>query len=164
MMPSLRDLARHVVALHGVDRRVLVGVLLLDVLVVALDEREYLLVRRVGLAEKLLLVAVYDVALRDLPRAELHELRLDDVLDLLDVHRAVASRAHARDFLRDELDATLRKRVLVVDRLRRLAYRILDLRDVKRNFLSAALGDLHLFRLHRLIASLLCLDVVVVLD
>ena len=134
----LRDLARHVVALHGVDRRVLVGVLLLDVLVVALDEREYLLVRRVGLAEKLLLVAVYDVALRDLPRAELHELRLDDVLDLLDVHRAVASRAHARDFLRDKLDTTFRKRILVVDGLRRLANRVLDLSDVERDFLSAA--------------------------
>ena len=141
----LRHLARHVVALDRVDRRVLVRVLLLHVLVVALDEREDLLVRRVRLAEQLLLVAVDDVLLRDLLRAELHELRLHDILDLLDVHRAVARRAHARDLLRYELDATLRKRVLVVDRLRRLAYRILDLSDVERDFLPAALRDLHLF-------------------
>ena len=156
----LRDLARHVVALHGVDRRVLVGVLLLHVLVVALDQRQHLVVGRVGLALELLLVAVDDVALRNLPRAKLHQLRLDDVLDLLDVHRAIAGRAHARDLLRDELDTTFRKRVLVVDGLGRLANRVLDLRDVERNFLSAALGDLHLFRLHRLIASP-CLDFVV---
>ena len=149
----LRDLARHVVALHGVDSRVLIGVLLLHVLVVALDQRQHLVVGRVGFTLEFLLVAVDDVALRNLPRAKLHQLRLDDVLNLLDVHRTIASRAHARDLLRDELDTTFRKRILIVNGLRCLANCVLDLRDVERHFLSAALGDLHLFHLHRLIAS-----------
>ena len=46
----LGDLAGHVVTLHGVDRGVLVRVLLLDLFVVALDEGEDLVIRRVVLA------------------------------------------------------------------------------------------------------------------
>ena len=43
----LADLAGHIVTLYAVDGRVLVGVLLLDFLVVALDEGEDLVIRRV---------------------------------------------------------------------------------------------------------------------
>ncbi len=43
----LADLTGHIVALDAVDGGVLVGVLLLDFLVVALDEGENLVVRRV---------------------------------------------------------------------------------------------------------------------
>ena len=46
----LGHLARHIDALHGVHRGVLVGVLLLSLLVVALDEREDLVVGRIGMA------------------------------------------------------------------------------------------------------------------
>ena len=49
---SLADLARHVVALDGVDGGVLVGVLLLDFLVIALDQAEDAVVRGVGLAHE----------------------------------------------------------------------------------------------------------------
>ena len=143
----LRHLAGHIVALHGVDRRVLVRVLLLNVLVVALDERHDLLVGRVRLALEALPVAVRDVLLGDLARAHLHDLVLDDVLDLLDRHRAVARLAYAGDLCGNQLDAPLAKRVLVVNSLAGLANGILDLGYVKRNFLSAALDNLHRFLL-----------------
>ena len=141
----LRHLARHVVALHRVDRRVLVRVLLLDVLVVALDEGEDLLVGRIRLAGELALVAVDDVLLRDLMGAHLHDLVLDDILDLLDRHRTVARRAHARNLLRNQLDAALAQGVLVVHRLTGLANRVLNLDDVKFLFLARTLDDLHRF-------------------
>ena len=57
----LGNLACHIVALHGVDRGVLVRVLLLGLLVVALDERQDLVVGGVGLALERLVVAVGDV-------------------------------------------------------------------------------------------------------
>ena len=57
---------------------------------VALDEGEDLAVGRVGLADEGALVAVGDVALRDGEGALLHDLGLDDVLDLLDGRCAVA--------------------------------------------------------------------------
>ena len=141
----LRHLARHVVALHRVDRRILVRVLLLDVLVVALDEGENLLVGRVRLAGELTLIAVDDVLLRDLMGAHLHDLVLDDILDLLDRHRTVARRAHARNLLRNQLDAALAQGVLVVHRLTGLANRVLNLDDVKFLFFARTLDDLHSF-------------------
>ena len=54
----LGHLACHIVTLHGVDGGVLVGVLLLDFLVVALDEAENPVVRGVGLTQQAAGVAV----------------------------------------------------------------------------------------------------------
>ena len=55
------DLPRHVVPLDTVDRRVLVGVLLLHILVVALDQRQDPVVRRVRAAHEGAFVAVSHV-------------------------------------------------------------------------------------------------------
>ena len=89
----LGDLARHIVALHRVDGRVLVGILLLDLLVVGLDQRQDLFVRRVGLAHKASGVAVGNVILRHLIRAVRHDLVLDQILNLLHVQRPVHRQA-----------------------------------------------------------------------
>ena len=78
------DLACHVVALDGDDLGILVGVLLLDFLVVALDQRQDLVVGGVGLALEVLQVAVDDVLAGDLEAVERHDLVLDHVLDFLD--------------------------------------------------------------------------------
>ena len=80
----LGDLAGHVVALDRDHRGVLVGVLLLDLLVVALDEREDLVVGGVLVALLVLHVAVDDVLAGHLKVVERHQLVLDEVLDLLD--------------------------------------------------------------------------------
>lgn len=62
----------------------LVGVLLLDLLVVAFDEGQYAVVRRVGLADKAAGIAIGDIALGDLEGPVRHDLVLDEILDLLD--------------------------------------------------------------------------------
>ena len=146
----LGDLAGHVVALDGVDRRILVGVLLLHVLVVAFDERHDLLVGRVRLTQEILLVAVGDVLFRHLMRTHLHDLRLDDVLNLFDRHRPVARLADTGHFLGDKPDAPFRKRTFVVHRLRSFANRIFDLGDVKFLLFTAALDDFHLLHISKL--------------
>ena len=73
----LADFAGHVVALHAVDGGVLVGVLLLDLFVVALDERQNLVVGRVLLALQALNIAIDDVMASDLVAVETHDLVLD---------------------------------------------------------------------------------------
>ena len=103
----LGDLAGHVVALNGDDGGVLVGVLLLDLLVVALDEGEDLVVRRVLVALLVLHVAVDDVAARDLEVVQAHELILDEVLDLLDGDGVAGLHALVGDVQGGELDLAL---------------------------------------------------------
>ena len=73
----LGNLAGHVVTLNGIDGRVLVGVLLLDLFVVALDERQNLVVGRVLLALQALNIAIDDVMASDLVAVETHDLVLD---------------------------------------------------------------------------------------
>ena len=89
----LGDLARHVVALDGVDGGVLVGVLLLDFLVIALDKSEDLVVGRVALTLEVLKIAIDDVLARDLELVERHDLILDHILDFLDRDRVTGSLA-----------------------------------------------------------------------
>ena len=72
----LGDLAGHVVALNGVDGRVLVGVLLLDLFVIALNQRQDLVIGRVLLALQALNITIDDVVAGNLV--------LDQILDLLD--------------------------------------------------------------------------------
>ena len=85
----LGHLARHIVALDGVDGGVLVGIFLLDLFVVRLDQGEDLIVGGVGLPHQRAGVAVGDVLFGDLIRAVRHDLVLDEVLDLFHAQRAV---------------------------------------------------------------------------
>ena len=80
----LGDLAGHVVALNGVDGRVLVGVLLLDLFVIALNQRQDLVIGRVLLALQALNITIDDVVAGNLVAVETHDLVLDQILDLLD--------------------------------------------------------------------------------
>ena len=139
----LRHGAGHVVALHAVDRRVLVRVLLLRLLVRAVDEREDLAVRRVVLALEGLDEAVRDVLLRHQVRARLLDLRLHQVLNLLHAQRAVMRSRELLNLLRDPLDARLRQLVRIVHRGIGLADGDDDLRTIERRFLAAALDYVH---------------------
>ena len=80
----LGNLAGHIVALDGIDGRVLVRVLLLDLFVIALDQRQNLVVGRVLLALQALNIAIDDVVAGNLVAVETHDLVLDQILDLLD--------------------------------------------------------------------------------
>ena len=141
----LGDFACHVVALDGVDRGVLVGVLLLHILVVALDERENLLIRSICLTEKRLLIAICNILLGNLMGTHLHDLRLDDILNLLNRHRAITPSANARNFLCNQVDASFRERIFDVHNLACLADSISDLGNIKRFFLATALDNIHFF-------------------
>ena len=139
----LGDLAGHVVALNGVDGRVLVGVLLLDLFVVALDERQNLVIGRVLLALQALNIAIDDVVASDLVAVETHDLVLDQILDLLDRNGMAGILACLGDVLSrvDHLAvgkarALLNLQVCSTDGID-------DLIDVKDNLGAAALDDLH---------------------
>ena len=80
----LRNLTSHVVTLNRNNGRVLVGVLLLDFLVVALNQRQNLVIGGVLVTLLVLNVAVNDVLTSNLKAVKSHELILDKVLDLLD--------------------------------------------------------------------------------
>ena len=80
----LRNLTSHVVTLNGNNGRILVGVLLLDFLVVALNQRQNLVIGGVLVTLLVLDVAVNDVLTSNLKAVKSHELILDKVLDLLD--------------------------------------------------------------------------------
>ena len=79
----LTDLTGHVVTLNRVDGGVLVGVLLLDFLVVALDQAEDPIVRGVGLPGQGTDVAVGNVFLGNLKGAMGHDGLLHQILNLL---------------------------------------------------------------------------------
>ena len=139
----LGDLAGHVVALDRVDSRVLVGVLLLDVLVVALDERQDLVVGGVLLALEALHVAIDDVTTRDVIAVQSHDLVLDHVLDLLDRDGVARSLATVTDVLGGVDDLTLRQPL--IDRRLGVGTRdgIRNLLDIEGNLGTVALDDLH---------------------
>ena len=139
----LRHGAGHVVALHAVDRRVLVRVLLLRLLVRAVDEREDLAVRRVVLALQRLDEPIRDVLLRHEVCARLLGLRLHQVLDLLHAQGPVMRGRKGLDLFGDALDARLRQLVRIVHRGIRLADGDNDLRPIERRFLAAALDNIH---------------------
>jgi hypothetical protein len=140
----LGDLAGHVVALHGVDGRVLVGVLLLDFLVVALDEREDLVIGRVALALEVLHVAVDDVLAGDLEAVERHDLVLDHVLDFLDGDGVTSLCAFVADIEGSILDLALGQTLGFGDLLVGGLDRVDDLLKIKGDLRAVSLDDLHI--------------------
>ena len=146
----LGDLAGHVVALDGDDRGVLVGVLLLDLLVVALDQREDLVVGRVLVALLVLNVAVDDVLAGHLEVVQTHELVLDEVLDLLDRDGVAGLHALVGDVQGGELDLALGEALLGGNLGVGGADGVLDLGDVEGDLRAVSLDDLHVVPTFRL--------------
>ena len=142
----LAHFARHIVALHRIDGGILVGIFLLDFLVVALDEREDLRVRRVGAADERTRIAVGDILARDGERLFVHDLVLDEVLHFLDVDRAVEIVCKRRDFLGDLVDLLFGEAVVLTHFVVRLADGVCDLFGVERDFRSVSFDDLHTLR------------------
>ena len=83
------DLTRHIVALNAVDRGIFVGVFLLDFLVVTFDQGQNAVVGGIGTAFQESLVAVFDIVFSHVESTALHDLVLDEVLDLLNGEGAV---------------------------------------------------------------------------
>ena len=139
----LGNLAGHVVALNGVDGRVLVRVLLLDLFVVAFDQRQDFVVGCVLLALQALNIAIDDVVASDLVAVETHDLVLDQILDLLDRYGVAGLLTCLGDVLRCIDHLAVGKARAFLDLQVCGADRIDDLIDVKGNLGAAALDDLH---------------------
>ncbi len=137
------DLAGHVVPLGGIDHRIFVGVLLLGLLVVALDEGQDLVVGGVGPAHQRPGVAVGDVVLGHLKGAVGHDVVLHHVLDLL--HRGGAAHLLALQLhrLRQTLDLHRRQPVRFLYRFVGLGDGHDDLGDVENDLGAISLDDLH---------------------
>ena len=141
----LGDLAGHVVALDGHHGGVLVRVLLLDLLVVRLDQREDLVVGRVLVALLVLQIAVDDVLAGDGEAIERHELVLDEVLDLLDGDGVACGLAGVLDIQGGEAHLALGE-ALVGGHLGVCGVDgIHDLLEVELHLGAVALDDLHVF-------------------
>ena len=139
----LGDLAGHVVTLNGIDGRVLVGVLLLDLFVVALDQRQDLVIGRVLLALQALNIAIDDVVAGNLIAVETHDLVLDQILNLLDRHGVTRVLACLGDVLCRVNHLAVGKTRALLDLQVCGADGIDNLIDVKDNLGAAALDDLH---------------------
>ena len=135
----LGDLACHVVALDAVYDGILVRVFLLDVLVVALYQRQNLLVRAVRLPHEASDVSVRNVLFGDLKRALSHYLRLDDILNLLHAERPVAGLADAFDITAYPPYLFGAQSVGQFDRLVGLGDGAYNFFDIKRGFRAASL-------------------------
>ena len=139
----LGDFAGHVVALNAVDGRILVGILLLDLLVVALDQAQDLVVGGVGLPDQVAHIPVGDVLLGDFKSALLHDPGLDDILNLLDRQRPVERLADAGDILADRLYLLRSQRVLEFHSLVGLRHGSQNFRDGELFLRTASLYNLH---------------------
>ena len=137
------DLAGHIVPLSGVDHGVFIGILLLGLLVVALDEGEDLVVGGVGFAHQGTGIAVGDVVLGHLKGTVSHDVVLHHVLNLL--HRGGAANFLALELhgLGDALHLHRGHSVGFLHGLVGLSDGDDDLGDVKNRFRTVALDDLH---------------------
>ena len=137
------DLAGHVVALRAVDDRVLVGVFLLGLFVVALDETQDAVVGRIGAAHQAAGIAVGDVGLGDLERAVGHNLLFDHVLNFFHGGTAAQLLTGELHALGNALDLPRRHAVALFDGGVGLRDGHDDLGNVKRRLGAVALDDLH---------------------
>ena len=116
---------------------------LLDFLVLALDQAEDALVGGVGLALQALHITVGDIMAGYIVGLNVHQLVLHHVLDLFHAHGTVQRLALLRDIVGDGQDLLLGQAALAADRIAGLGDRSDDLGDIKWNFRTVALDDLH---------------------
>ena len=139
----LGDLTGHIVALHAVHGGVLVGVLLLDLFVLALDQAQDALVGGVGLPLQALHIAVGDIVPGHIVGLDVHELVLHHVLYFFHVHRTVQRLTlvgHSRGDLRDLFPG---QAALTADGIAGLGNGRDDLGNIKGDLCTVAFDDLH---------------------
>ena len=141
----LADLASHIVTLDSIDGGVLVGVLLLDLLVVGLDEGQDPVVGGVGLAGQRPGVAVSDIGLGHLKGAVGHNSLLHQVLDLFHGRAAAHFLAGNGDPFCDPLDLQGSHTHLFVHGSVSLGDGHFYLTNIKNDFGAVSLNDFHIY-------------------
>ena len=139
------DLARHVVALDGVDGRVLVRVLLLDLFIITFNQRENPVVGRVLFTGERADITVLDIVPRHIERTVPHDLPLDGVLDLLHAERAPHALPEVTHIALDLEDGFFREAVCLRDGLVGFSDGGADFRPVIGGLRAAAFDDIHMF-------------------
>ena len=137
------NFARHIVALDGVDGRVLVGVFLLDFFVVRFDQRQDFFVGRVALADERTGIAVGDVLLGDLIGPVRHDLVLDQILNFFDAQGTVHPETGIFHAFGDAADLHRRQLLVLLDDVVGLRDGGDDLHDIEDGLRTVPLDDFH---------------------
>ena len=140
----LGHFAGHVVALGGIDDRVLVGIFLFDFFIGEVDQGKNAVIGRVALAGDFSLVTVADILLRYFIAAHFHDARFDHILNVFDIGCVGVACDLVRNVVCDSADLVIIHLVDVIDFVIGLADSVHDLGDVKRYFLAVSLNDIHL--------------------
>ena len=137
------DLTGHIVALYAVHGGVLVGVLLLDLFVLALDQAQDALIGGVGLALQALHIAVGDVVPGHIMCLDVHELVLHHILHFFHADGAVQRLTLVGNSSGDLGDLVLCQTALAAHRIAGLSNSGDDLGDIKGDLCTVAFDDLH---------------------
>ena len=135
------DLAGHVISLSGVDYRVLIGVLLLDLFIHAVDQGKDTVVRGVGFTGQFALEAVTDVFLSDFIAAHFHDAFFHHILDIFHICRVRQFMELLFNRLGNSVDLIGVELVNLGNLVVSLGDGVLDLGDLERNFFAVAFDD-----------------------
>ena len=138
----LADFASHIVTLYTVDGRVLVGVLLHNLFVVALDQGQDPVVRRICFPHQRAVIAVAHIIFCDRKSTDGHQLVLDHILNLLYRHSTSQLIALILYIIRN-IRKLFRCQIGIFCGVARLLDRIYDLERVKTFLRSVSFDDLH---------------------
>ena len=97
----------HIIPLHTVHCRVLIGIFLLYILIIILDQRKDPVIRRIGFTDKRSLITVSDIALCQFKSSCRHDLVLYHILDLFYRYCTVQLIAFKFNILGNVLDLTI---------------------------------------------------------
>ena len=103
----LTYLSCHIIPLHTVHCRVLIGIFLLYILIIILDQRKDPVIRRIGFTDKRSLITVSDIALCQFKSSCRHDLVLYHILDLFYRYCTVQLIAFKFNILGNILDLTI---------------------------------------------------------
>ena len=137
------DLPRHVIPLGAVHHRVFIGVLLLCLLIIALNEGQDLIVRGVGLAHQGTGISIGDILLRHLISAVGHNLLFHKILDLLHGGRTAKIGTLLFHRIRNALDLRRGHAQVFPHHLIGFGDGCYDFGNIKSNFRAVSLDDFH---------------------
>ncbi|MPM85203.1 hypothetical protein SDC9_132281 [bioreactor metagenome] len=139
----LGHLARHIVPLNGIHGGIFIGVFLHDLLIVALDEAENLVIGGVGGPGQRPGIAIADIALRRFIGAVAHQLCLHQLLNFLHVQRPSNLLRRGFHIQRDLLHLGRRQLRRLPARKVRLFNRRCDFFPVKARFTAVSFDNFH---------------------
>ena len=139
----LGNLACHIVALYWVNGGVLIGILLLNILIVALNKREDLVISCVLLALEALNVTIDDVLASNLKTTQCHDFILNHVLNLFYRNGMSSCFTTILNVLGGIYDLTLCQTLIKRHFFVGSTNSIWNLREIKAHFGTIAFNDLH---------------------